>query len=148
VQHSALEEAHVSRRVIALAAVLTGSALANTQTQTPALVTVSGLVTGASGQHTVHVAIWEANGFLETPVQESFLAAARVAKYAFAIPAGEWAVSAYEDRNENGELDMGTFGPKEPAGFWPPYHGRHRPHFAEVARRIDHDVPNADIALR
>jgi uncharacterized protein (DUF2141 family) len=129
-------------------AVLISSAFGASNTQEPVRVTVSGLVTGASGHHTIHVAVWEAKGFLHTPVQESFVAPGGVAKYAFAIPVGRWAISAYEDRDENSELDMGMFGPKEPSGFWPPYHGRHRPRFADVAQSIDRDTANADIALR
>jgi uncharacterized protein (DUF2141 family) len=34
------------------------------------------------------------------------------------VPKGRWAVSAFEDRNGNGVLDMGLFGPKEPSSFW------------------------------
>jgi len=135
----------------ALAAVAVGLSLfgfISHAAQQPAQVTVSGMVTGASGRHTVHIAIWDATGFLRKPVQESFVAAGGVSKYAFTVPAGQWAISAYEDRNENGALDLGMFGPKEPSGFWPPYHGRHRPHFADVARTLDRDTPDADIVLR
>jgi uncharacterized protein (DUF2141 family) len=34
------------------------------------------------------------------------------------IPSGEYAISAYQDENDNGKLDTGTFGiPKEKYGF-------------------------------
>ena len=34
------------------------------------------------------------------------------------LPYGEYAISVYQDRNENGKLDTGLFGiPKEPFGF-------------------------------
>jgi uncharacterized protein (DUF2141 family) len=61
---------------------------------------------------------------------------------------GRWAISAFEDRNENGVLDMGLFGPKEPNGFCRPFHGRHQPHFDEVAISIDKDFTGANIVLK
>jgi uncharacterized protein (DUF2141 family) len=57
-------------------------------------------------------------------------------------------VSAFEDINENGRLDMGLFGPKEPNGFWRQFRGHHQPRFDEVATLLDHDVLDADIVLR
>ena len=33
------------------------------------------------------------------------------------IPPGVYAIQAYQDVNENGQFDMGVFGPKEPYGF-------------------------------
>src|SRR5205807_5889173 len=54
-------------------------------------------------------------------------------------PGGRWALSAFEDRNGNGVLDTGLFGPKEPSGFWHPFTGHHKPRFEEVAFVIDQD---------
>jgi hypothetical protein len=57
-------------------------------------------------------------------------------------------VSAYEDRNENGVLDMGLFGPKEPSGFWRPFAGWHKPHFDEVVVQVDRNIADADVTLK
>jgi len=109
--------------------------------------TLSGHVRNASGQHTIYVLLWQVNGLTETH-REIRIEAGREPHYEFHVPAGKWAISAYEDRNENERLDMGMFGPKEPSGFWPAFRGRHKPRFDEVATTIDGDVPDADIVLR
>ena len=109
---------------------------------------ISGTVRGASGQHTVHVAAWDAKEFLRKPILESFsMSPATEFPYAFRVKAGRWAISAYEDRNENGKLDMGLFGPREPVGFTIPYRHRRRPRFDDVAMLVDRDINNADILL-
>jgi uncharacterized protein (DUF2141 family) len=111
-------------------------------------VQVSGTVRGASGQHTIHVLLWDQRGFLRTAVQESFWAPQGTVRYALAVPVGHWAIAASEDRNENGVLDTGRFGPTEPLGFWPDVPFTRPPRFADVAVYIDHDVTDADITLR
>jgi uncharacterized protein (DUF2141 family) len=57
-------------------------------------------------------------------------------------------VSAFEDLNDNGILDMGFFGPKEPSGFWRPFHAKRKPRFDDVASQIDNTVSDADVKLR
>ena len=49
--------------------------------------------------------------------------------YHFDVPPGHYALSAFEDLNGNGILDMGMFGPREPTGFWRPFQGRQKPRF-------------------
>jgi uncharacterized protein (DUF2141 family) len=137
-----------TRRRMCVTAMALGMMLTSMGAQESTTVRISGDVSGGSGAHTIRVALWNANGFLQTPVQAVRLDAARVAHYVFVVPRGRWAVSAYEDRNENGVLDMGLFGPKEPNGFWRPFRGRHKPHFDEVATAVDHDIADANIALR
>ena len=110
-------------------------------------VQISGSVRGASGHHTIHILLWDKHGFLRTAAQESFLAPRTTVHYALAVPVGQWAIAASEDRNENGVVDSGRFGPKEPLGFWPAFHAPRHPRFAEVAIQIDHDVSDADITL-
>jgi uncharacterized protein (DUF2141 family) len=141
-------ETELIRSLIAVTAAALIGLAGGIEAQQPQSVTVSGRILGATGHHPIHIAVWDAKGFLRTPFQESFVAASGVAQYAFTIPVGQWAISAYEDRNGDGELNMGMFGPKEPSGFWPPYRGRHRPRFTEVAQLIEHDMPDADITLR
>jgi uncharacterized protein (DUF2141 family) len=92
--------------------------LMSLRAQETAAFTVSGTQRNGSGQHTIHVVLWDSKGFLRKSVQEAFIMPGGDARYAFAVPPGRWAISAYEDRNENGKLDTGFRGPKEPTGFW------------------------------
>ena len=111
-------------------------------------VALAGRILGASGAHPVHVALWQADGFLAQPVQERRLDPGEALAFRFEVPPGRWALSAFEDRNGNGILDMGPFGPREPAGFWRPFHGWRRPRFEDVAVQVDRDTEDADIRLR
>jgi uncharacterized protein (DUF2141 family) len=110
-------------------------------------VVISGEVTGASGKHTVYVGLWDRTSFLMQPVRSLRFDAGRAARFTFTVPKGRWAISAFEDRNENGVLDMGLFGPKEPNGFYRAFHGHHKPRFDEVALDVEQDLPVANIAL-
>jgi uncharacterized protein (DUF2141 family) len=120
------------------------SALSAAQPQT---VNISGKITGASGNHPIYVALWDSSGFLNKPVQQVRIEPHGNTAFQFHAPAGSWAISAYEDENGNGKLDFGLFAPKEPSGFWRPFHGWHKPRFAEVSSNITADVSNADIEL-
>lgn len=133
-----------------LPALLTLGSVCCGETSTPSglMLHVSGQVMGASGKHTVHVALWAAAGFLEHPVQEIRIAPGAATEYSFAVPPGRWALSAYEDVNENGKLDMGHFGPKEPSGFWRPFHGWRRPRFDDVAVEVEKDQAGIEIRLK
>src|SRR5580704_3418910 len=86
---------------------------------------LSGRVLGSSGKSAVYVALWQADGFLKRPVQQVRIEPGAALVFQFEVPAGRWAVSAFEDRNSNGVLDMGWLGPKEPSGFWHPFTGWH-----------------------
>jgi uncharacterized protein (DUF2141 family) len=114
----------------------------------PATVTLSGHVRGASGKHAVHVALWQREGFLEHPAREVQFAAGVAPDFRFDVPPGSWALSAFEDKNDNGVLDMGHFGPKEPTGFWRPFTAWHKPKFDEVAAPVTRDTADADITLK
>ncbi len=109
-------------------------------------VTISGRVSGASDAHDVYVALWDADGFLKKPVQQVKLGASRT--FRFDVAPGRWAVSAFEDKNANGTLDMGLFGPKEPSGFWRPFNAWRKPRFDDVASRVDRNVADANVTLR
>jgi uncharacterized protein (DUF2141 family) len=114
----------------------------------PANVALSGHVRGASGAHAVYVALWQREGFLEHPFRQVRFAPGVSPDFRFDVPPGTWALSAFEDRNDNGVLDMGHFGPKEPSGFWRPFTAWHRPKFDEVAAPVARDTPGADITLK
>lgn len=113
----------------------------------PKNVTLSGRVIGASGRHIIYVALWNENGFLKTPVQRIRIDPQQTPAFQFQIPPGRWALSAFEDENANGVLDMGAFGPKEPSGFWRPFHAWRKPRFDDVAAEINQNTSNADIKL-
>jgi uncharacterized protein (DUF2141 family) len=81
-------------------------------------VNIAGSVSGASGRYPVYVAVWSELAFLKTPVLSVRIAPGDETRFHFTVPPGRWAVSAFEDRNNNGVLDMGLFSPKEPNGFW------------------------------
>ena len=121
--------------------------LSATHAQEPTHFSISGEIKAASGAHTIAVALWNEREFLQRPVKELRLDG-HATRYAFVVPQGRWAISAYEDRNENGVLDMGLFGPTEPSGFWRPFRGWHKPHFEEVAILVDHDITDANIVLK
>jgi uncharacterized protein (DUF2141 family) len=109
---------------------------------------VTGHILGASGKSTIYVALWQADGFLDDPVQQVVIAPGQPLVYKFQVAKGRWALSAFEDRNGNNVLDIGPQGPKEPSGFWPTFAGQGEPKFDEVASLIDKDVSDADINLK
>ena len=114
----------------------------------PASVVLSGSVLGSSGKHPVYVALWDAASFLRKPVRSLKIVPGSPTSFSFAIEPGRWALSAYEDMNENGILDMGIFGPKEPNGFWRAFARRRRPTFDDVGVLVTTDTPGADIRLK
>ncbi len=92
--------------------------------------------------------MWRSDGFLQRPAEQIRLNGGTATDFKFEVAPGRWALSAFEDRNENGVLDMGAFGPKEPSGFWRPFTAWRRPTFDDVAAPLAHDTRNADIRLR
>ncbi|HVX41073.1 MAG TPA: DUF2141 domain-containing protein [Gemmatimonadaceae bacterium] len=132
------------------AAALVGlaAAAAAAGAQQPATVHIAGHLIGWTGTHDAYVALWNDSTFLHTPIREIKLPAGGDSTYTFDVAAGKWALSAYEDRNENGKLDMGLFGPKEPAGFWRAFHGWHKPWFRNVAVDVTADMSDANVKIR
>lgn len=114
----------------------------------PATFKVSGHVVGASGKNPIYVALWQADGFLQRPAQTVRIAAGDDLVFHFDVPAGRWAVSAFEDSNGNGRLDKGAFGPEEPSGFWRPFAEPRAPRFEDVDSLINRDISNADVRLK
>ena len=109
---------------------------------------LSGRVVGASGKNAIYVALWQADGFLVRPAQTRRIAAGEEPVFHFEVPAGHWAISAFEDRNGNATLDMGAFGPEEPSGFWRPFTAPRRPVFSDVDTLINGDITNANVTLK
>ena len=118
------------------------------QTTPSKTVSLSGRVLGWSGRYTIYVALWNSPGFLNRPVQQVKIEPGAAPIFLFRIPPGRWAISAFEDRNGNGVLDMGWFGPKEPSGFWHPFHKWRKPRFDDVSSQIDQDNANANVELQ
>lgn len=110
--------------------------------------TIAGRVTGMSGRHAVLVALWQSEGFLSEPTQSLRIYAGEPMVFHFEVTPGRWALSAFEDVNGNGVLDMGLFGPTEPNGFFKAFSGWHKPQFDEVAFDVDGGVSGVDIALK
>jgi len=109
---------------------------------------ISGHVLKSSGKNVVYVALWQADGFLKNPVQQIRIEHGAEPVFHFDVAGGRWALRAFEDRNHNGVLDTGLFGPTEPSGFWHAFTGHHKPRFDEVAFLVDRDIDNADISLK
>src|SRR5215472_4511285 len=62
---------------------------------------ISGRVTGGSGKHTIYVALWGSEGFLDKPIKQVRIDPESTPVFHFYVPAGTWAVSAFEDENNN-----------------------------------------------
>jgi len=122
--------------------------LAATTAPTAGGLVLSGKVLGASGKGTVHIALWQSDGFLKHPTAEVHFDPGNSTSFHFDVLPGRYALSAFEDLNGNGILDMGMFGPKEPTGFWRPFRGWHRPRFEEVATLFQGDTRDLDIVLK
>lgn len=135
---------------LTLAIIIASAAISTTpaQTSAPVLINLSGRVSGGSGKHVIFVALWDRGAFLKRPVQQVRIEAGVEPQFQFQFPVGRWAVSAFEDVNDNGILDMGAFGPKEPSGFWRPFHGWRKPRFDDVAVQIDQNTTDAEIKLK
>jgi uncharacterized protein (DUF2141 family) len=134
----------MSRAVLATLTLLYAIAPARAE---PPTVVIAGRVLHASGNHVVHVALWTADNFLATPTRELTFPRGAELRFHFDVAPGRWAVSAYEDRNDNGVLDVGVFGPKEPNGFWRPFHAWRKPRFDDVDLRVDGPISDATVTL-
>jgi uncharacterized protein (DUF2141 family) len=133
-------------QIIALIVCL-GTAILNAQNAVIPTVTLAGKVVGVSGKHAVYVALWDVSGFLVHPMQQVRIAPGGTPTFLFRVSSGRWALSAFEDVNGNGVLDMGAFGPKEPSGFWLAFHGWRKPRFDDVAVQVDRNTSAADIQI-
>ena len=124
------------------------SPVAQASTAGPRSVKLSGRIAGWSGKHPLYLALWNEKEFLVRPAQGRKLNAGDEALFDFDVSIGKWAVSAFEDLDGNGNLNMGMFGPTEPNGFWKPFRAWRKPRFADVAVLIDHDTANATLQIK
>ena len=71
------------------------------------------------------------SNWLKTPFQKLVLSSNQDLQTAsFQVPHGKYAISIYQDLNENGQLDQAAFGiPKEPIGFGNNYKPFGKPKF-------------------
>jgi uncharacterized protein (DUF2141 family) len=108
---------------------------------------IAGTIRGESGRHTIFVALWDRDNFLIRPMQQTRISPSSAPMFEFLVPQGRWALSAFEDVNGNGILDMGRLGPKEPSGFWHAFNGWRKPRFDDVAVLVTRDTTDVQIEL-
>lgn len=120
----------------------------------PPLFVISGRVTGCTGEHPVSAAVYDHRVF--EPGSQPIAGILRrpqeirdgIVEFSFAVPMGVYTITAFEDENGNGELDMGWFGPKEPSQFYRRFTAWRAPRFDDVSFTVDKDLGGAVIALR
>ena len=93
------------------------------------------------GQGSIAVAVYGSSGdFLKKPLAAQRRPAGQSnMDFTFDLPPGQYAIAAYQDLNDNGQLDAGMFNiPKEPYGFSNNYRPRFSaPHYEDCAIRVD-----------
>jgi uncharacterized protein (DUF2141 family) len=114
---------------------------------------VSGLVRGCSGEYQVVVRLHDAKSFGDSReigriAFEPLAVRGGGVMFAFQVPAGEYAISAFEDRNGNGRPDRGWFGLGEPIGYHRPVLAGWKPFFHDVKFSVDGAVSGIDLRLR
>lgn len=73
-------------------------------------------VNGAKG--TIYFAVFEKEGFLDKPIKVAKSTPEQAAAILPNLKAGSYAISIYQDANDNGKLDRNMVGaPREPYGF-------------------------------
>lgn len=87
--------------------------------------------------------------WLENPFKTATLTTdTDVKTTSFSIPLGEYAISVYQDTNDNGKLDSNFLGiPKEPIGFGNNYKPLGKPKFASAAVTLTATSPPQEIEL-
>lgn len=65
------------------------------------------------------------------------------------VPAGTYGIRCFQDVHGNGELDMGTFGPKEPWGMYRPKRPTFRgPRFKEIKFEVKEDMTDISFEVK
>jgi uncharacterized protein (DUF2141 family) len=167
-----MSDGNVIRRFARIAALLAGIVTGCTQPTEPDLATdfaawraslsddrpvvrhdVSGLVRGCSGEFQVIVRLHDAKSFGDDKeigriAFEPLAVRGGGVLFAFQVPPGEYAISAFEDRNDNGRPDRGWFGLAEPIGYHRPAPVLWTPFFHNVKFSVDRAVSGIDLRLR
>lgn len=114
--------------------------------QSPLVIEISN-VKQNSGNIVVEI-YQDKSGWLKSPFRKITLSADENSKTAtLAVPPGKYAVSIYQDVNENGKLDQNFLGiPKEPIGFGNNYRPLGKPDFE--AALIEHHATSKPEAIR
>ncbi|MBX2803739.1 MAG: DUF2141 domain-containing protein [Myxococcales bacterium] len=108
--------------------------------------TITGEITGCSGEHVVYVRLFDETMFDEgsQPVQQVAVTPEQIrdGRFAFQLQQtpGIYGISVYEDVNGNGKLDMGWFGPKEPSRLYRRFTAWRKPRFSDVQFELTADL--------
>lgn len=114
---------------------------------------VSGMVRGCAGEFPVIVRLHDGKSFGDDKeigriAFEPLAVRGGGVLFSFQVPPGEYAISAFEDRNANGRLDRGWFGLAEPTGYHRPVLPGWRPFFHDVKFSVEAAVSGIDVRLR
>ncbi len=83
------------------------------------------------------------------PVGEEEQKAQKVSFAFEGVPAGTYGIRCFQDVNGNGELDMGTFGPREPWGMYRPKRPTFRgPKFEEIKFEVKEDMTEISFEVK
>ncbi len=70
-------------------------------------------------------------------------------RYTFTgVKQGYYIIAGYQDINEDGELNIGIFGPTEPFRIYKPRYGIFRPKFSKCKFFVNCDIDTAHMALK
>jgi uncharacterized protein (DUF2141 family) len=96
------------------------------------------------GKGSVYASVWaNAETFFKKPMLSEVMKADQDSvQFIFRLTPGEYAISAYQDINDNKKLDQGLFGiPKEPVGFGNNFRPRFSaPQFRDCSLLIKNDM--------
>lgn len=114
--------------------------------------TIRGTIKGCSGEHPIRIALIGKDFFEnQKPLQGIIRKPSQVkdgkVTYEFRVEPGDYGVTAFEDEDENGKLEMGMFGPSEPSQFYRKFTAWRAPRFEDVRFTVKADVKGADIEL-
>lgn len=113
---------------------------------------ISGIVRGCSGRHRVIVRLQDAKTFgndkeIGRVSFEPLAVRGGGIFFAFEVPPGEYAISAFEDENSNGRPDRGWFGQHEPIGYYRSVPVWWTPFFNDVKFKVAGTVSGIEIEL-
>jgi uncharacterized protein (DUF2141 family) len=118
---------------------------------------LSGTIRGLSGHYKAYLFLYTSppdSWFTDGAYKKLIIFPANIkegrADYSFMLPEGTYAISVFEDTNENGKFDVGGYFniPREPYGFYRRYRPFWRlPVFSDCALKLTGNYLNANIPL-